>query len=51
MIGPGRDLALGAAVRHNRAARTRLERHAFLGLVAATAAQNYLYRWRRLLLR
>jgi hypothetical protein len=42
MIGPGRQLARGAAVRHGRAARTRLERHTLLGLTAALAAQNYL---------
>ena len=39
--GPSRNLARGTAVRHEPAARTRLECHAFLGLAAALAAQNY----------
>ena len=44
MSGPGRDLTCGAAVYHGRTARTRQENHAFLVLVAARAAQNYILR-------
>jgi hypothetical protein len=46
---PGLRLTRGPAVRFTPAARTRLERHAFLWFLATPAARNH-WRWLLLLL-